>query len=110
MDDLRASDPPTGALLHCARSRSAASRPKQISDRMIDGMGWLKELPLGFRLYFWVWTLFVPAGVALLLAGAVVPGLVLLALFVVEQAVFVPLVVARRQRQSRADAARHRVP
>ena len=62
-------------------------------------MRWLKELPLGFRLYFWLWTLLVPAGVALLLAGAVVPGLVLLALFVVEQAVFVPLIVARTQRE-----------
>jgi hypothetical protein len=65
-------------------------------------MRWLKELPLGFRLYFWLWTLFVPAGVALLLAGAVVPGLVLLALFVLDQAVFVPLIVARTQRQKRA--------
>ena len=65
-------------------------------------MKWLRELPLGVRLYFWFWTLFVPAGVALLLAGAVVPGLVLLALFVVDQAVFVPLIVARTQRQKRA--------
>jgi hypothetical protein len=73
-------------------------------------MGWLKELPLGFRLYFWFWTLLVPAGVALLLAGAVVPGLVLLALFVVDQAVFVPLIVARSQRQKRAGVGRQRVP
>ncbi len=65
-------------------------------------MKWLRELPLGFRLYFWFWTLFVPAGVALLFAGAVVPGLVLLALFVLDQAVFVPLIVARTQRQKRA--------
>jgi hypothetical protein len=64
-------------------------------------MRWLRELPLGFQLYFWIWTLLVPAGVALLLAGAVVPGLVLLALFVLEQAVFVPLVVARTERQRR---------
>jgi hypothetical protein len=65
---------------------------------------WLKELPLGFQLYFWFWTLFVPAGVALLFAGAVVPGLVLLGLFVLDQAVFVPLMVARTERQKRADA------
>jgi hypothetical protein len=65
-------------------------------------MRWLNELPLGFRLYFWLWTLLVPAGVTLLLAGAVVPGLVLLVLFVVEQAVFVPLMVARSQREKRA--------
>jgi uncharacterized integral membrane protein len=65
-------------------------------------MKWLKELPLGFQLYFWFWTLFVPAGVVLLLAGAVVPGLVLLALFVLDQAVFVPLMVARSERQKRA--------
>jgi hypothetical protein len=62
---------------------------------------WLNELPLGFRLYFWFWTLFVPVGVALLLAGAVVPGLVLLVLFVLDQAIFVPLMVARGQRQKR---------
>jgi hypothetical protein len=64
-------------------------------------MRWLKELPLGFRLYFWLWTLLVPAGVALLFAGAVVPGIVLLALFVLEQAVFVPVVAARQQRKER---------
>jgi hypothetical protein len=75
---------------------------------MIERMRWLKELPLGFRLYFWFWTLLVPAGVALLFAGAVVPGLVLLALFVVDQAVFVPLIVAHRQRHHRADTGRHR--
>jgi hypothetical protein len=71
-------------------------------------MRWLNELPLGFRLYFWLWTLLVPAGVALLLAGAVVPGLVLLVLFVVEQAVFVPLAVARSQRQKRSAAGEDR--
>jgi len=65
-------------------------------------MRWLNELPLGFRLYFWIWTLFVPAGAALVLAGAVVPGLVLLVLFVLDQAIFVPLMVARSQRQKRA--------
>jgi hypothetical protein len=69
-------------------------------------MRWLNELPLGFRLYFWFWTLLVPTGVALLLAGAVVPGLVLLALFVLDQAIFVPLIVARTQRQERADSDR----
>jgi hypothetical protein len=73
-------------------------------------MRWLNELPLGFRLYFWFWTLFVPAGVALLLAGAVVPGLVLLVLFVLDQAIFVPLMVARSQRQKRAGSSQHRVP
>ena len=66
-------------------------------------MRWLQELPLGFRLYFWLWTLLVPAGVALLLVGATIPGLVLLSLFVVEQAVFVPLVVARSQARKRAN-------
>ena len=68
---------------------------------MIEGVRWLKELPLGFQLYFWFWTLFVPAGVVLLFAGAVVPGLVLLVLFVLDQAVFVPVIVARTQRQRR---------
>ena len=67
-------------------------------------MRWLNELPLGFRLYFWLWTLLVPTGVALLLAGAVVPGLVLLVLFVLDQAIFVPLMVARTQRHKRADS------
>jgi len=67
---------------------------------------WLNDLPLGFRLYFWFWTLFVPAGVALLLAGAVVPGLVLLVLFVIDQAIFVPLMVARSERQKRAASGR----
>ena len=43
-------------------------------------------------------------------SGAVVPGLALLVLFVVEQAVFVPLIVARSQRQKSAPSDRHRVP
>jgi len=42
-----------------------------------------------------------PAGVILVLAGAVVPGLVLLVLFVFDQAVFTPLIV-RSQKQARA--------
>jgi hypothetical protein len=62
---------------------------------------WEKELPLGMRLYSWIWTLLVPVGLALLFAGLVVPGLVLLGLFVIEQAIFVPLIVARSQKQSR---------
>ena len=73
-------------------------------------MRWLNDLPLGFRLYFWLWTLLVPAGVALLLAGLVVPGLVLLALFVLEQAIFVPLVVARKQRRERGGKGGPSVP
>ena len=55
---------------------------------------WLSSLPLGMKLYFWFWTVLVPAGVALLLAGAVVPGLVLLVCFVFDQAVFTPLIVS----------------
>jgi hypothetical protein len=47
----------------------------------------INELPLGMRLYTLFWTLFVPAGVILVLAGAVVPGLALLVLFVFDQAV-----------------------
>jgi hypothetical protein len=82
--------------------RCRSSSDAKCPTHKIEGVRWLKELPLGFRLYFWLWTLFVPAGVALLLAGAVVPGLVLLALFVLDQAVFVPLIVARNQRQRRA--------
>jgi Flp pilus assembly protein TadB len=62
----------------------------------------INELPLGYRLYALFWTLFVPAGVILVLVGAVVPGLVLLVLFVVDQAVFTPLIVARSQKQARA--------
>jgi hypothetical protein len=53
------------------------------------------------KLYFWFWTVLVPTGVALLLAGAVVPGLALLICFVFDQAVFTPLIVARAQRQNR---------
>lgn len=63
---------------------------------------WLSELPLGMRLYFYIWTLLVPAGLALLFAGLVVPGLLLLALFVIEQAIVVPLVVARSQKRRRS--------
>jgi hypothetical protein len=55
------------------------------------------------KLYFWLWTVLVPTGLALLLAGAVVPGLVLLICFVFDQAVFTPLIVARAQRQNRAN-------
>jgi hypothetical protein len=62
----------------------------------------INELPLGMRLYTLFWTLLVPAGVVLVLAGAVVPGLVLLVLFVFDQAVFTPLIVARSQKQNRA--------
>jgi uncharacterized integral membrane protein len=62
----------------------------------------INELPLGVRLYFLFWTLFLPAGVILVLAGAVVPGLVLLVLFVFDQAVFTPLIVARSQKRDRA--------
>jgi hypothetical protein len=62
---------------------------------------WLREMPLGFQLYFWLWTLLVPAGLVLLFAGLVVPGLLLLVLFVIEQAIFVPLVAARYQKRSR---------
>jgi hypothetical protein len=62
----------------------------------------MKELPLGYRLYALFWTVFLPAGVILVFAGAVVPGLVLLVLFVVDQAVFTPLIVARNERQNRA--------
>ena len=54
------------------------------------------------RLYTLFWTLLVPAGVVLVIAGAVVPGLVLLVLFVFDQAVFTPLIVARIQKQNRA--------
>jgi hypothetical protein len=63
---------------------------------------WMNELPLGTRLYFFFWTLFVPVGVVLLLVGAVVPGLILLLLFVFDQAVFTPLIVARSQKQRRS--------
>jgi hypothetical protein len=63
---------------------------------------WLRGLPLGFQLYFWLWTLLVPVGVALLFAGLVVPGLVLLVMFVFEQAVFVPWMAARSQKHPRS--------
>jgi len=59
----------------------------------------INELPLGLRLYTLFWTLFLPAGVALVFAGAVVPGLVLLVLFVIDQAFFTPLIVARSQKR-----------
>ena len=62
----------------------------------------MKQLPLGYRLYALFWTLFLPAGVILVFAGAVVPGLVLLVLFVFDQAIFTPLIVARSERQDRA--------
>jgi hypothetical protein len=64
---------------------------------------WLNSLPLGTKLYFGLWTVLVPTGVALLVVGAVVPGLVLLICFVFDQAVFTPLIVARAQRQNRTN-------
>jgi hypothetical protein len=64
---------------------------------------WLRALPLGTQLYFAFWTALVPAGVALVLAGATVPGLVLLVLFLFDQAIFTPLIVARAQRRNRAN-------
>jgi hypothetical protein len=63
---------------------------------------WMGQLPLGLRLYFYFWTLLVPAGVVLLFAGLVVPGLVVLGMFVVDQAIFTPLIVARSQKQPRS--------
>jgi hypothetical protein len=63
---------------------------------------WIGRLPLGFRLYFYFWTLLVPAGLVLLFAGLVVPGLVLLAMFVIDQAIFTPLIVAWRQKRPRS--------
>jgi hypothetical protein len=63
---------------------------------------WMGRLPLGFRLYFWFWTLLVPAGLVLLFAGLVVPGLVLLGMFVIDQAIFTPLIVAWSQKHSRS--------
>jgi hypothetical protein len=62
---------------------------------------WLGRQPLGFRLYFWFWTLMVPTGLALLFAGLVIPGLVLLVMFMIDQAVFTPLIVARSQKRSK---------
>jgi hypothetical protein len=73
-------------------------------------MRWLSELPLGFQLYFWLWTLLVPTGVVLLFVGAVVPGLVALGLFVLDQAIFVPWAVARRQKQQRDTSTRQETP
>jgi hypothetical protein len=61
----------------------------------------MSELPLGTKLYFYIWTLLVPVGLALLFAGLVVPGLLLLALFVIEQAIVVPLLAARSQKRPR---------
>ena len=61
----------------------------------------LDELPLGTRLYFFFWTLLVPTGLALVFAGIVVPGLVLLVTFVFDQAVVTPLLVARSRRGRR---------
>jgi hypothetical protein len=62
---------------------------------------WLSRLPLGMRLYTYIWTLLVPVGLALLFAGLVLPGLLLLGLFVIEQAIVVPLIVARSQKHPR---------
>jgi Flp pilus assembly protein TadB len=67
---------------------------------------WISELPLGTRLYFFFWTLFLPAGIVLVFAGAVVPGLALMALFVVDQALVTPLLVARSQRRRQAERRR----
>jgi hypothetical protein len=61
--------------------------------------GLWRELPLGTKLYFGLWTVLVPTGVALLLVGATVPGLVLLVLFLFDQAVFTPLIAARVKRR-----------
>jgi hypothetical protein len=76
----------------------------------MTGMSWrairrfLSDLPLGTRLYFYLWTLLVPTGLALLFVGMVVPGLVLLVTFVFDQAVFTPLIVARNSRRRRSAA------
>jgi hypothetical protein len=64
---------------------------------------WLRALPLGTQLYFAFWTLLVPTGVVLVLIGATVPGLVLLVLFLFDQAVFTPLIAARTKRRNRAN-------
>ena len=64
---------------------------------------WLTSLPLGTKLYFGFWTVLVPTGLVLVLAGAVVPGLVLLACFVFDQAIVTPLIVARAQKRNRAN-------
>jgi hypothetical protein len=60
---------------------------------------WLRRLPLGTQLYFAFWTVLVPAGVALVVIGATVPGLILLVLFLFDQAVFTPLFAARARRR-----------
>ena len=70
--------------------------------RLLTFHRWLGRLPLGFRLYFWFWTLMVPTGLALLFAGLVVPGLALLVMFVVDQAIFTPLIVAWSQKHPRS--------
>jgi uncharacterized membrane protein YqjE len=54
------------------------------------------------RLYFWFWTLLVPTGLVLVFAGLVVPGLVLLVMFVIDQAIFTPLIVARTQKHRKS--------
>jgi hypothetical protein len=70
--------------------------------RLRTAWRWLGQQPLGFRLYFWFWTILVPVGLAFLFAGLVFPGLVLLVMFVIDQAVFTPLIVARSQKRSRS--------
>jgi hypothetical protein len=67
---------------------------------------WLRALPLGTQLYFAFWTVLVPTGVALVLAGATVPGLLLLVFFLFDQAVFTPLIAARAKRRNRANGHR----
>jgi hypothetical protein len=43
--------------------------------RSFEGMWrWLNSLPLGMKLYFWMWTALVPPGLALLFVGAVPQG------------------------------------
>jgi hypothetical protein len=63
---------------------------------------WMGRLPLGFRLYFYFWTLLVPTGLVFLFVGLVVPGLVLLGMFVIDQAIFTPLIVAWSQKRPRS--------
>ena len=59
----------------------------------------MSEMPLGLRLYTFFWTLYLPAGLVLLFLGAVVPGLVLLVLFVLDHAIVTPLLVARSEKR-----------
>ena len=66
-------------------------------------MALVTALPLGTQLYFAFWTVLVPTGVALVLAGATVPGLALLVLFLFDQAVFTPLIAARTKKRNRAN-------